>query len=150
MMINMRNALYSGVVLAALTLGACTTTTMMTSSSAMSARLSGASEVPPVSSNVSGTVDASLDKQTNMLTWTVTYSGLSGPAKAAHFHGPAADGQNAGVAVPLTGSLGSPISGSASLTSAQASELMAGMWYLNLHTEANPNGEIRGQLTAKR
>lgn len=150
MMINMRSALYSGVALAMLTLGACTTTAMMTSSSAMSARLTGASEVPPVSSTASGTVEASLDKQTNMLTWTVTYSGLSGPAKAGHFHGPAADGQNAGVALPLTGSLSSPFSGSASLTPTQASELTAGMWYLNLHTEANPNGEIRGQLTAKR
>ena len=149
-MINMRSALYGGVALAALTLGACGTTAMMNNSNEMSARLSGASEVPPVSSNASGTVQASLDKQTNMLTWTVTYSGLSGPAKAAHFHGPAADGQNAGVAVPLTGSLSSPISGSASLTNAQASELMAGMWYLNVHTEANPNGEIRGQLTVKR
>jgi hypothetical protein len=59
-------------------------------------------------------------------------------------------GENAGVAVPLSGSLATPMSGTVSLTPAQAADLIAGKWYVNLHTAANPNGEIRGQLTVPR
>ena len=72
----------------------------------------------------------------------------------AHFHGPAMPGQNAGVVVainapinaPLNTPLTSPISGSATLTPSQVEEIMAGKWYVNLHTAANPNGEVRGQV----
>lgn len=113
----------------------------------LSAKLSGASEVPPNASTGAGTLQASLDKQTNVLKWTVTYSGLTGPVKAAHFHGPAAAGANAGVAQGFSGSLDSPIQGTATLTPAQAADVLAGKWYANLHTAANPGGEIRGQLT---
>ncbi len=145
-MICLRIIMHSGLIATALGLAACG---MMPTSGpeTLTARLSGASEVPPVKSNGSGTVEATLNKKTNLLTWTVTYSGLSGPATGAHFHGPAAAGQNAGVAVPITGSLASPINGEATLTESQAAELMAGQWYVNLHTAAHPPGEIRGQLT---
>ena len=115
----------------------------------MMTSLSGASEVPPVTSNAIGTVELNLNKQTNELSWTVTYTGLSGLATGAHFHGPAMAGENAGVVMPMTGSLTSPIRGTASLTAAQAADLMAGKWYVNLHTAANPNGEIRGQFPAR-
>ena len=77
----------------------------------------------------------------------VTYSGLSGPVTAGHFHGPAAACANAGVVVPFTGSMASPIQGQAVLTEAQMADLVAGKWYANLHTAANPGGEIRGQVT---
>ena len=60
--------------------------------------------------------------------------------------GRAAAGANAGVVVPFTGSLDSPISGSATLTDAQVADLKAGKWYVNLHTAASPGGEIRGQV----
>jgi CHRD domain len=116
---------------------------------AMRAQLSGTSEVPPTKSMGSGTVDATFDKQSNVLTWTITYSGLSGPATAGHFHGPAAAGANAPPSLPLSGSLDSPIKGTATLTAAQASDLTAGNWYINLHTAMNPDGEIRGQVMAK-
>jgi CHRD domain len=116
---------------------------------AMSASLSGTSEVPPTKSTGTGMVDATFDKQSNVLTWTITYSGLSEPATAGHFHGPAASGVNAPPSLPLSGSLDSPIKGTATLTAAQASDLTAGNWYMNLHTAANPDGEIRGQVTAK-
>ena len=150
-MIHFRPVIYSGLLAAILGLSACSMKPMMpmmSSSSAMMARLSGASEVPPVMSNASGTAEANLNKQTNELSWTVTYAGLSGPATGAHFHGPAMAGANAGVVVPITGSLTSPIRGVATLTAAQAADLMAGKWYVNLHTAANPNGEIRGQIPA--
>ena len=88
-----------------------------------------------------------MNKDTHVLSWTVTYAGLSGPTTGGHFHGPAMAGQNAGVVVPLGGSLASPIKGMATLTAAQESDLMAGKWYLNLHTAAHPGGEIRGQVT---
>ncbi len=111
------------------------------------AELKGASEVPPVDTTGAGKVSASYDTVTKELSWTVEYMNLSGPASAAHFHGPAAIGQNAGPSVPLTGNLTSPIKGSAKLTDAQATDLLAEKWYLNVHTAKNPGGEIRGQVT---
>ena len=110
------------------------------------ANLSGTSEVPPVAGAAKGAATATLDTATKMLTWDVTYSDLSGPATAAHIHGPAASGANAGVLVPFNGNLTSPIKGSATLTDAQISDLEAGKWYVNIHTAANKPGEIRGQL----
>ena len=110
------------------------------------ADLASAAEVPPVTSPGKGSATASLDTTAKTLTWTVTYSGLSGPATAGHIHGPAALGANAGVLVPFSGDLASPIKGSATLTDAQVSDLEAGKLYVNLHTAANKPGEIRGQL----
>ena len=110
------------------------------------ADLSGTSEVPPVTSPGTGSATAALDPATKTLTWTVTYSGLSGPATAGHIHGPAAPGANAGVLIPFKPPLESPIKGSATLTDAQISDLEAGRTSINLHTAAHPPGEIRGQL----
>jgi hypothetical protein len=101
---------------------------------------------PGVSSSGNGAATASLDTNTKTLTWTVDYSGLSGLATAAHIHGPADPGANAGIVVPFSGNLASPIKGSATLTDAQIAQLEAGKWYVNIHTEANKPGEIRGQL----
>jgi hypothetical protein len=113
----------------------------------MKATLDGKSEVPAVTSAGKGTADIDYDAATKKLTWKVSYSGLSGPATAAHFHGPAEAGKNAGVAVAITNATSSPAEGSAILTDAQAADLMAGMYYVNVHTAANPGGEIRGQVT---
>ena len=79
----------------------------------------------------------------------MTYSGLTGALTGAHIHGPAAAGANAGIVVPFANSP-SPIVGEAKLTPAQAGDLMAGLYYVNLHTPGNPGGEIRGQLALKR
>lgn len=129
-----------------LSLGACGVAPMDPTSTALSARLSGASEVPGVMADATGIVEASLSSGTNVLAWKITYSGLSGPATGAHFHGPAMAGQNAAVVVPISAPLANPITGSATLTPAQAADLSAGKWYVNLHTAANPNGEVRGQV----
>jgi hypothetical protein len=113
----------------------------------MKATLDGASEVPPNTSAGKGTADIDYDAATKKLTWKLTYSGLSGPATAAHFHGPSEAGKNAGVAVAIPGATSSPAEGSATLTDAQAADLVAGKYYVNVHTAANPGGEIRGQVT---
>lgn len=85
------------------------------------------------------------EPSTHTLTYEVTYEGLTGPAVAAHIHGPADPGQNAGPVVPFA-SAASPIKGTATLTDAQAAELAAGKYYVNIHTAANKGGEIRGQI----
>jgi len=113
----------------------------------MKATLDGKSEVPPNASAGTGTADIDYDAATKKLSWKLTYSGLSGPATAAHFHGPADPDKNAGVAVAIPNATSSPAEGSATLTDAQAADLMAGKYYVNVHTAANPGGEIRGQVT---
>jgi hypothetical protein len=107
--------------------------------------LSGAAEVPPVAGSGSGSATVTLDPATKQVTYNVTYSGLSGPAAAAHIHCGAAAGANAGVAVAFP-KADSPISGSATLTDAQMADLRAGKCYVNVHTAANKGGEVRAQL----
>lgn len=112
----------------------------------LTGKLAGANEVPANASSGMGTVEATFNKETNELTWKVVYSGLTGPAAAGHFHGPAMAGQNAGVVVPLKGSVESPIMGQATITPEQAQDLLAGKWYVNLHTKVSPGGELRAQV----
>ena len=112
------------------------------------ATLSASAEVPANTSTGGGSMTATLNNETKLLTWRVTYNGLSGPVAAGHFHGPAMAGVNAGVVVPFA-STASPIEGSATLTAAQIADLRAGLWYVNLHTAANKGGEIRGQVLVK-
>jgi hypothetical protein len=109
------------------------------------AQLSGAEEVPPVNTAAAGTADVTWNPDSKELAWNIEFSGLSGPATAAHFHGPAAPGENAGPVVTIE-DLESPSEGSATLTDEQAGQLAEGMWYVNVHTAANPSGEIRGQV----
>jgi hypothetical protein len=110
------------------------------------AKLDGAQETPPNPSKGTGKATVDLDTGAKTVTWTVTYSGLSGPAVAAHIHGPAAAGKAAGVVIPLTGPLASPISGGAAVNDGQIGDLRAGLWYINIHTAKVPGGEIRGQV----
>src|SRR6202049_67112 len=104
----------------------------------MKATLDGKSEVPANSSAGKGTADIDYDAATKKLSWKLTYSGLSGPATAAHFHGPAESGKNAGVAVAIPNATASPAEGSATLTDPQGADLMAGKDYVHIHTAANP------------
>jgi hypothetical protein len=114
---------------------------------ALQANLQPSSEVPPRVSKGHGVLKATFDTTTKSLQWNVTYADLSGPATMAHFHGPAPVGQNAKVQVPIDkNALPSPMTGEATLSDEQATELMAGKYYFNIHTEKNPTGEIRGQV----
>jgi CHRD domain len=110
------------------------------------ASLDATQEVPPNDSRAQAELSGQFDPDTRTLTYQVIYTGLSGPVKMGHFHGPAPSGQNAGVTLPFTPPLDSPIAGTAVLTPEQAQALLSGQWYVNLHTAAHPSGEVRGQV----
>ena len=93
------------------------------------ASLNGASETPPNDSGGTGAAKVDLDTNAKTVSWIITYASLSGPATAAHFHGPAPAGKAAGVEVPVKGDLASPITGSASISDSQIADLKAGQWY---------------------
>jgi hypothetical protein len=113
----------------------------------LKADLKATDEVPPNDSKGTGMLEATYDSSSKQLSYTADYSGLTGNATMAHFHGPADPGKNAPIVVPVQGSVASPIKGTATLTDAQAAELLAGKLYFNVHTEKNKGGEIRGQVT---
>ena len=131
------------------TLSGCGTMMQPANMVALSTQLRGANEVPPVATSGGGSVDASFNKNTMQLRWKVSYSGLTGNATAGHFHGHALVGVNAGVALGWASPVTNGMEGSATLTAAQAADLMAGRWYANIHTAANPGGELRGQMTVR-
>jgi hypothetical protein len=113
----------------------------------LKADLKASSEVPPKESPGTGTLTATVDTETNEFKYHVEFTGLTGAVVAAHFHGPAAEGANAKPQLPIKSSpIASPIDGKATLTPEQVKDLVDGKWYFNLHTAANPGGEVRGQL----
>jgi len=113
-----------------------------------SATLTAGAEVSAGTSTGSGMATVSLDTATHEITYDVTFSGFASAASAAHIHGPAAAGKNAGVVVPLGNNPTSPIHGTAKLTAEQEKQLAAGEYYVNVHTKNHPGGAIRGQLAA--
>jgi len=111
--------------------------------------LSGAECVPPVETSGAGTADITYDPANRVVTWSISYSGLSSPTTMAHFHGPAKAGGNAPPVIWLStqGSApANPIAGTATLTPDQAQQFLAGQWYVNVHSQSHPAGEIRGQV----
>jgi hypothetical protein len=113
---------------------------------ALKAALSGTTEVPPNTEKGSGTVTLTYDTGTKRLSWKGNISALTGAPTAAHLHGPAEPGKNAGVMVPIPNP-GPAFEGSALLSDAQATALLDGRSYVNIHTSAHPGGELRGQVT---
>ena len=115
----------------------------------ISGTASGAQEVPAVTTSATGALSGSYDTVSKSLIYSVTWTGLSGEATAAHFHGPASPGESASpiqdLVIVTNGTAGTAtdtITASAALHSA----LMAGKIYYNIHTAANPDGEIRGHV----
>lgn len=139
----------STAVLLAATLAGCGAMRPSEKIDIYEATMTGSQEVPPVTTAGSGMAEVQLNTQTNKLSWKVTYNGMSGPAVAGHIHGPAAPGQNAGVLVPFTNVAAQPVTGETTVTPQQIADLMAGRWYVNVHTRAHPGGEIRGQLNRR-
>jgi hypothetical protein len=144
---NMRSTVLRSTLAAfACTLAIVVASPSMAATMNFKASLNGKSEVPPNTTAGTGTVTATYDTASKKLTWKGSYSGLTGPATAAHFHGPAPVGKNAGVMVPISPN-GPSFEGSATLSDAQAKALADGDIYVNIHTATNKAGEIRGQLT---
>jgi CHRD domain-containing protein len=108
------------------------------------ADLKASEEVPPNDSAGTGTADVTLDTAANKVNWKVTYQGLTGDPAAAHFHGPADPGQNAGPVIDISANINE---GSADVTPEQAQMIQDGKTYLNIHTAQYPDGEIRGPVT---
>ena len=106
--------------------------------------LDGFQEVPPVVTTGTGSGAATLNTDTNAFAWNISFSDLEGNQTAAHFHGAAPICEVAGPLITLPP--GSPIVGQATLTAQQAADLLAGLWYVNVHTNLHPGGEIRGQV----
>jgi hypothetical protein len=96
----------------------------------------------------SGDVAGTLDTMSGKVTYTITYSGLSGPVTASHFHGPATAEQTAGVMLPIPGPYKSGMQGAVTANSATVKAILDGMTYVNLHTTAYPMGEARAQIKA--
>ena len=118
------------------------------------ASLSGGGEVPANNSPAKGLMEGMFDTDTNTLTWTVIYSGLSSPAIGAHFHGPVSylgltPEENAPIQVGTPGNLASPFHGVAKIDDTQAKDLKDGRWYFNLHSKVFPAGEIRGPVVRR-
>jgi hypothetical protein len=124
------------------------TSPVMAETMKFKATLDGTQQSPPVTTKGKGSATFTFNTTSKKLSWNVKYSGLSGPAIAAHIHGPADMGANADPVIPFKGKLKSPIKGSATLTDAQTVDLEAGKYYVNVHTAANKDGEIRGQIEA--
>jgi CHRD domain len=108
-----------------------------------SASLNGAAELPPTDSPATGKAFITFDTSSKTLKWVLALRDLSGHPTAAHFHGPATQGEKADPVLDIRSKLKRGI---ATLTAEQAADLMAGKWYINIHTEKFPSGEIRGQV----
>jgi hypothetical protein len=118
------------------------------------AEMSGRGEAPPNATAGRGHLDATLDTDTNTLTWTVTHSGMTATPIGAHFHGPVAysgmtSEENAPIQVGTAGKLSSPFHGTTVIDATQAKDLRGGRWYFNVHTPQFPAGEIRGPVVQR-
>ncbi len=112
------------------------------------ATMTGAAHVPPVAVEGTGTGTFTYNPTTMTLTWSVTYTGLSGPVIRATISGPAAATANGSPIISLGNNLATPINGSTVLTSEQAAQLANGLLYVDIRTGQHRTGEIRGQILA--
>ena len=99
-------------------------------------------------SSATGSATMTYDDATGEFSWDIAWTPLEGNITVAHFHGPAEPGVNAGVQVNFgsISGLTSPSIGSATIDAGQAADLLAGLWYINIHSDIEPGGEIRGQV----
>lgn len=115
----------------------------------ISGNASGDQETPAVTTNATGSLSGTYNAGTNELTYSINWTGLSGTASAAHFHGPAAAGVAADVLVPITITMDAATgtaAGTVIIVDSVENALLDGKVYYNIHTVAHPLGEIRGQV----
>ena len=123
--------------------------------------MTGAQETPPNSAAGIGIMDISYSKETRILNWSVTWSGLTGPVTLMHIHGLAPRGYFANPVLniiagsnaiaapnatlyPATGKFSGTMLADGFIVKEQ--DLLNGLYYMNIHTAANGGGEIRGQI----
>lgn len=115
-----------------------------------SASLNGAQESPAVNTGATGSFQGNYNTETGEFSFTLNWSGLSGPPTMMHFHGPAAPGENASIKIGIDGfpeSASGSVGGEVTVEAADRSDLLGGKWYVNIHTADHGGGEIRGQVT---
>jgi CHRD domain len=125
-----------------------TTSAAFAATMSFNVQLTGDQQVPPVQTPGSGTAHLTYNTTTRRVSWTIRFSKLSSPATMAHFHD-GAEGKNGPVVIWLSkkgAPVTSPITGHATLTPDQATQFLAGDWYINVHSKDHPAGEIRGQV----
>ena len=108
------------------------------------ARVEGAQEVPPNGSAGLGIAFFTIDPVANLLSYDIRFGSLTGTETAAHIHGFAPPGVNAGVVHTLPA--GSPKIGAWAYSEAQETDILNGLTYVNIHTTTAPGGEVRGQV----
>jgi len=106
--------------------------------------IDGAQEVPPSTSTGSGNMFVAFNTTTHQLGYYVRFGGLTTAESAAHIHGYAPAGVNAGVVHNL--GTGDPKKGAWTYGAANEANVMAGLTYINIHSSMFPGGEIRGQI----
>src|SRR5688572_27616930 len=106
--------------------------------------LEGAQEVPVNGSPATGSGTAVVDPNVNTIALGLTFTGLTSPATMAHLHGPGARGVDAGIKITINHA--SPLSQTVTYNEADEADILAGLWYVNIHTGTFAGGEIRGQL----
>ena len=133
----------------------------------LKATMTGANENPANASTGTGIFTATLDTATNLLTYDVTFSGLTSPVNNGHIHGPAASATaNAGTTINFNTQPGANFSFGATQGTAHGVALLvagtqitatingdslkklllAGLAYANIHTTQYAGGEIRGTI----
>ena len=125
--------------------------------------MSAAQEVPTNPSTATGTINLTYNTDTKVLSYTVTWSGLSDTLVAMHIHNTADPGYNAGVLqniITTSSGIATPgpkfiLSGTITATLYidgqvfKEESLLANKYYMNIHTKKYPGGEIRGQLNLR-
>jgi hypothetical protein len=114
----------------------------------------GAQMVPAVGGSGTGSISGTYDPSTRELTYTSNWNGLSGAPSSAGFYRGASGASGTVVGTPWTFQTGATgtgsINGTMTLTNEQASDMLGGNWYYSYGTTANPDGEVRGQISARR
>lgn len=138
---------YTALVLAAALLSAVPAS----ADTGFSATINGAQEVPANASPGTGTATLVLNNSQTQLSYSVTYQNLTSNRTAAHIHGPAAPGTNAGVLHGLqnqTGTTSGSMNGVWNLSATNVTQLFNGLLYINIHSVNFSPGEIRGQINS--
>jgi hypothetical protein len=97
-----------------------------------------------------GSLTADYSPSRRLLSWRLSYSGLSSPITWAEFRGPDIEGADSAIVSINTQIEGNPHPGGATLTDRQAADLVAGRWYVVIKTEKYPGGELKGALVGSR